>query len=139
MDLAEAYDRVTYRGDLMQSAEGERDLRKVVAEVVCRLPEDVQDWLLSETVHVFIGGSGQMGEFMPLCLPHLPETDGDQVPWVRVVFLSEQLMRVPKEEALWTVAHEIAHSYLVRDFTRGVVAGHSIEVEADALAGRWGF
>jgi hypothetical protein len=41
---------------------------------------------------------------------------------------------MPEPEALWTIAHEIAHSRL--DHGTG---GIDAEIEADKLAGQWGF
>jgi hypothetical protein len=46
----------------------------------------------------------------------------------RVVLLSEKLMDVSKAEALFTIAHEIAHS------RTDIEAGYESECEADKLA-----
>ena len=132
MDTATAYELVHFRGDSIHPEVGQHDLRILFAEVVARLPEDVQDWLLYETDHVFIGGSGQGGEFFEL--RRRPSEMKDGFINIRIIFLSEQLAEKPKDEALWTVAHEIAHSRLNHDD-----GGFDVEVEADRLAQEWGF
>jgi len=66
MTLEEALERISFRGDAI--IEEGHSIKRLVAEVVSRLPSDVQDWLLEETDHVFIAGSGQQGEFISLTL-----------------------------------------------------------------------
>jgi hypothetical protein len=135
MTIEEAWDAINFRGDAMIPADGRHDLRVMVAQVVSRLPEDVQDWLLYGTRHLFFGGSGQLGERFDLYVsPDASRGDSADVARLRMIFLSESLMDRPADEVLWTVAHEIAHSRLEHD--RG---GREAEAEADALAGAWGF
>ena len=132
MDTSAAYRLVTFYGDSVAPRAEEHDLRVLVAEVVSRLPEVVREWLLDGTSHVFVGGHGQHGEF----IDHLmhPREFEDGLVRIRIIFLSEQLLAVLKEEALWTIAHEIRHSRLDHG-----VAGYDAEVEADRLAAAWGF
>jgi hypothetical protein len=110
--------------------------RLLVAEVISRLPEDVREWLLSHTRHVFICGYGQAGEYIDRYIPpeSYPEKTQDGFWLERVIFLSERLSRVEKDEAQWTIAHEIAHSRL--DHGDG---GFDAEKQADALVAEWGF
>jgi len=72
------------------------------------LQQDVQEELLHETSHVFIGGHGQLGEFLDLDFQPDEVVDGSVR--LRMVFLSERVMDLAKDEALWTVAREIGHS-----------------------------
>lgn len=132
MDIATVYESVHFRGNSILPEDGQHDLRILVAEVVARLPEDVQDWLLYETDHVFIGGSGQDGEFFEL-MRH-PNEMKHGLLTIRIIFLSERLADTPKGETLWTIAHEIAHSRL--DHASG---GYDAEVEADSLVQEWRF
>ena len=132
MDIATAYELIHFRGDSIHPEGGQHELRILVAEVVARLPEDVQDWLLYQSDHVFIGGSGQGGEFFEL--HRHPSEMKDGFVTIRIVFLSEQLADMPKDDALWTIAHEIAHSRLNHG-----TGGFDAEVEADRLAQEWGF
>jgi hypothetical protein len=132
MNVQEAYDRITYRGDSLEPAPGEHNLRALTAEVVSRLPDEVREWLLDETTHIFIGGHGQLGEYFDLYFQ--PEEASSGYLRVRVIFLSEQLMRLPRDEAQWTIAHEIAHSHLEH-----TGAGRTAECNADSLAESWGF
>jgi hypothetical protein len=143
MNVQSAWETITFRGDSVEPADGHHELRLLVAEVVARLPRDVQDWLVGETNHVFIGGNGQLGEYFPHDLfpmvanERTGETTEGSIYWsirLRVIFLSEQLASVPKSEALWTIAHEIAHSRL--NHMRG---GFDEELEADRLVQEWGF
>lgn len=118
------------------------DVRVLVIQVNARLPKGVQDWLLDETFHFFVAGHGQLGEFYPLMIrdPHGADFPGVEIEngliMVRMIFLSEQLVTMPPEEAEWTVAHEIAHSRL--NHYRGETSCDA-EVDADELATSWGF
>jgi hypothetical protein len=108
----------------------------LVAEVISRLPEDVREWLLSHTRHVFICGYGQDGEYIDRFIPPecFPEKTQDGFLMERVIFLSEQLPSMEQDQALWTIAHEIAHSRL--DHGSG---GFDVEKQADAQVAEWGF
>jgi hypothetical protein len=132
MKLEEACDAIIFRGDAVHPGEGEHDLRILSAKVVCRLPDDVREWLLDDTTHIFIGGHGQLGEFIDLYFP--PREYQDGLIKFRIIFISEQVMRLPEDEALWIVAHEIAHSRLNHDS-----GNRAAEDEADGLAKEWGF
>src|SRR5262245_41729897 len=105
-----AFESVKYYGDTVHPRPGQHELRLLVAEAVCRLPEDVQEWVLYDTSHVFIGGYGHQGEFFELWVHPKEFKEGFAV--LRVIFLSERLMDMPREDALWVIAHEIAHSWL---------------------------
>ena len=132
VDTSTAFGLVTFYGDSVASEAGQHDLHGLVAEVVARLPDDVREWLLDESSHLFIGGHGQYGEFIDHLLH--PKEFEDGLVRLRIIFLSEQLLAAPKEEAFWTIAHEIAHSRL--DHGR---AGYDAEIEADRLVKDWGF
>jgi hypothetical protein len=110
--------------------------RLLIAEVISLLPENVREWLLSDTRHVFICGYGQVGEYVDRYISPegYPEETEDGF-WVeRVIFHSEYLPSMQKDEALWTIAHEIAHSRL--NHPKG---GFDAEKQADSLATEWGF
>jgi hypothetical protein len=47
---------------------------------------------------------------------------------LRVIFLSEQLMDLPREDALWIIGHEIAHSWLKHE-----QGGHDEELPPTSL------
>lgn len=130
--IAGVYEQLHYYGDSCEPRAGGNDLRALAAETVARLPENVQDWLLQETTHFFIGGSGQDGESFNI---HVPVTEvKDGLVKLRVIYLSERLMNSQKDDALWTIAHEIAHSRLDHD-----TGGYDVEVEVDNLVQEWGF
>lgn len=132
MKIADVYSQLHYYGDSCLPSEPKHDLRALVAETVSRLPVNVQDWLLIETSHFFIGGSGQDGESFNI---HLPAIEiKDDLVQLRVVYLSERLMDHPKDDVLWTIAHEIAHGRLDHDN-----GGYDVEVEVDRLVQEWGF
>lgn len=97
LDIPTAYNLVKFYGDACIPLEGEHDLRGLVAETICRLPEEVQDWLLYETSHVFIGGHGQDGEFFELWVH--PSEFKEKFAVLRVIFLSERLMTTPNQAA----------------------------------------
>jgi hypothetical protein len=131
MSVEEVWDLITYCGDALVPQAGQNDLRVLTVEAVHRLPRKVQDWLLLETDHVFIGGHGQWGEFITLGFP--PREVDDGLVKVRVIFLSEQLMGVPAAEVLWTVAREVGNSWLDRRDSPGAKG------DVDRLVARWGF
>jgi hypothetical protein len=130
--------RIDFIGDDLFSLheDNKPEPRILVAEVISRLPEDIREWLLSHTRHLFICGYGQAGEYIDRYIPPecYPEKTQDGFLRERVIFLSEQLSRMDKDEALWTIAHEIAHSRL--DHESG---GFDSEKQADTLVGEWGF
>lgn len=101
-------------------------------EAVSRLPADVREWLLDDTTHIFLGGYGQDAECMEIAV-HPSEFAGGFAR-VRLIYLSERLAARPRDEVLWTVAHEIAHSRLAH-----AAGGYDAEVEADDLVRAWGF
>lgn len=123
---------VRYYGDAVLPTAGEHDLRSLVVEAVSRLPADVREWLLEDTTHVFLGGSGQDGEYIEIAVHPSEFVDGFAK--LRVIYLSERLAAYPRDEVLWTVAHEVAHSRL--DHAGG---GYDVEVDADDLVRAWGF
>jgi hypothetical protein len=136
MSLEAAFAAIHYRGDSVVPSEGQHDLRLLAAETVRRLPRDVRDWFLHETWHVFIGGHGQTGEFIDLFIsPDAPQVERlDGKLRLRMIYLSERLMTAPRDDVLWAIAHEIAHSRLNLHIT-----GQDDEVAADRLVREWGF
>ena len=130
--LEDIHYQLRYFGDSCSPPEGKHDLRKLAVETISMLPEEVQDWFLAKTTHFFIGGSGQNGESFDILVPAL-EVKDDLVK-LRVIYLSERLMDMPKDEVLWMIAHEIAHSWL--DHNSG---GYDVEVEVDMQVQEWGF
>jgi hypothetical protein len=130
MSVEEVWALLVYCGDAVVPGGGQNDLHVLAVEVVHRLPRKVQTWLLSDTSHVFIGGHGQRGEFIELGFP--PQEVEDGFVKVRLVFLSEQLMGTPVEEATWTIARQIGHSW--QDYV-----GRSTAADVDRLVKRWGF
>ena len=130
MSIEEVWGLLVYCGDALVPGGGQNDLHVLAVEVVHRLPRKVQTWLLSDTSHVFIGGHGQRGEFIELGFP--PQEVEDGFVKVRLVFLSEQLMRIPVEEATWTIARQIGHSW--QDHL-----GRPAAAVVDRLVKRWGF
>jgi hypothetical protein len=131
MSLEEVWGLLVYCGDALIPGNGQNDLHVLAVEAVHRLPPKVQTWLLAETSHVFIGGHGQRGEFIELGFP--PREVEDGFVKVRLVFLSEQLMSLPADEALWTIAREIGYSWQDHRGDSGTAA------EVERLAKKWGF
>lgn len=123
---------INYYGDAVLPNPGEHDLRSLVVVAVSRLPADVCEWLLEDTNHVFLGGYGQDAEYIEIAV-HPSEFDGGFAR-VRLIYLSERLATEPRDQVLWTVAHEIAHSRLAH-----TAGGYGAECEADDLVRAWGF
>lgn len=140
--IEEVFSKVAFRGDSVIPRGGGHDLRLLTAETVARLPKRIRDWLLYRTMHVFIGGHGQLGEYMPLCFsPEAPDAEKDAEGFlhVRMIFLSEQLVREKKEDVLWTIAHEIAVSWMNHDPVALDASSPDVEGEAGRIVKRWGF
>jgi hypothetical protein len=125
--------------DDLAVGKGECDLRWVIARVVSRLPDSVQNWVLDETEHVFVA-TGHVGQYFR-CFTDPSKLDWDdgraddpfRPRFLRLIFLSDRLKKC-EAQAEWTAAHEIAHSFLNH---WGGREGH--EDGADALARSWGF
>jgi hypothetical protein len=137
MTLEQVWEALLYRGDARVAADGQNDLHALTAETVQRLPRQVQRWLLSETDHIFVGGHGQPATYHELTVP-VRESEGGRVK-VRMVFLSERLMGLPREEAARTIAREIAHSWQTRKWSGRHRHGVDYEAAVDRLVQRWGF
>lgn len=123
---------INYYGDSVLPAPGEHDLRYLVMEAVSRLPADVREWLLEDTNHVFLGGYGQSAEYIELAV-HPSDFEGGFAR-IQFIYLSEQLATEPRDQVLWTVAHEIAHSRIAH-----TAGGYDAECEADNLVQACGF
>ncbi len=136
--INETHHALRYYGDVCRPAEGQHDLHALTVEVVSRLPDEVRDWL-SDSGTVFVGGSGQLGEFIEVCLPASEVREG--LVTLRVIYLAEKLMSEPRVEAVHTIAHEVAHAYLAAhgDPDHEWGGGYDAEVKADALVASWGF
>jgi hypothetical protein len=87
-----------------------------------------------ETHHIFIGGEGQIGEFIPVELtPDLSRPVASVL--LRIIYLSADLIKMHGQGGMRAVAREIAHSRLgqsnqFRDRD---------EARADELLSSWGF
>jgi hypothetical protein len=93
----------------------------LIGETIDRLPKEVLAWLQSDTTHIF-PRNGQDGErFLIFSVNR------------RAIFVSERLVGFSREEALWTIAHDIARSRLGHD------EGCEKELKADRLVAEWGF
>lgn len=135
MTHEEIDDLLCFPGDACYPPEGEHDLRQCVVEVISRMPEEVQSWLLNDTQHVFVTTQSIRGVYHDLLVapPPFGETrDGLRV--LRIIVLSDVIARDPIESTYHTIAHEIAHSY--RNDSR---SSADIEELADAQAAAWGF
>ena len=116
--------------------ECEYDLEEAVSELVSKLPEEVQTFVMCD-VYWFSTPEWAYAVAFPFSLPvfHMPE---DNRATCRIILLSSNIYRIPRERAMFTIAHEIAHSWL----GHGVVTkeeNDEQEAAADALAAEWGF
>jgi hypothetical protein len=111
---------------------GEHSLGHIIMHTLARLPEAVYDELMhGEISLIFVGcGPGQLGEAFRWYKPVPP---GAKAVETNVILLSGELCRQPLEEAMFTVAHELAHHHL------GGNGGVEVEKAADDLAMSWGF
>ncbi len=111
-------------------------VRRLLARTLERMPSDIRDWVLTKTNHVFVGNSELTStSFLPLGLQLnslAREAEGHFQ--LRFIFLSEQLRHMSEDQAMYQIAHSIAHSY--KDHAGGDFAD---QLEADELVGRWGF
>jgi hypothetical protein len=112
------------------------DLRLVAAEVITRLPEDVQDFAMDEVYWVAIS-KHNLAFFFPLLAPVLAHLE-EGTNWLALplIVLSPSLEDMPLEQIRFTFAHEIAHAWLKHAET---TESSRREGEADDLAREWGF
>ncbi len=123
--------------------DGKNNLQTIVIHTLARLPDEVYDAVMYPSP-LFIGpGPGQLGEALQLSLAGPPSGDKPQRIDRNVVVLSNELCDQPIEDAMWTVAHELAHIYLGHlkrgGASSGVVYPLEAETDADQLAVSWGF
>lgn len=133
--------------------EGVPSLRSIIVETLARLPALAYDDLMcheGRPAPWFIGcGPGQFGQALRRYIPPLPHGFQEQPRWEEVILLSGELCRQPLAEAMFTVAHEIAHVVLGHTAQHALPAGLDHEETmklhlakeraADKLAGIWGF
>ena len=113
------------------------DLRRTVAEVLSELPEDMQDFVLDDVWWFTISPQNYALAF-PISIPvgHVPD---DKQITRRVIILSPSLSEASREQAMFTIAHEIAHSWLKHGDVKTKEEFDAQETEADAQAAEWGF
>jgi hypothetical protein len=168
-----AYD-VNILGDGSQM-DGKNNLETIIIQTLARLSVEVYDALNVSRI-LFVGpGPGQFGQALRLSLVGLANEPGDDDDEPKSVFagtttirsvrierdlivLSNELCGQPIEDAMFTVAHELAHLYLghVEHGRRNTVAlpgkvtpeemyetvsraAAPAEADADRLAVSWGF
>jgi hypothetical protein len=107
--------------------EGKNNLETIIIHTLARLPVEVYDALNVSQI-LFVGpGPGQFGQALRLSLvgwADEPKSDepidksvfASTIPKIRIernlIVLSNELWDQPIEDAMWTVAHELAHLYL---------------------------
>jgi hypothetical protein len=110
-------------------------LRQAACQVIARLPRNVQEWVLTESDHLFVAGSDQLSELIRsrfhIRVEHPPgATNSIAEVNLRIIFLSESLADVPQKVVDFAIAQEIARSY---------VGGDNAEAKANRLVAEWGF
>ena len=135
MDWETAYEDLNWFNETIST--GDYDLRKAVAEVVSKLPPDVQEFV-QWGVWWFTMSAGKFGLAFPVSIPvgHVPD---DKQVTRHVIMLSPDLCKESYERAMFTSAHEIAHSWLGHGVVKSEEDFDAQEAEADALAAEWGF
>ncbi len=139
--------------------EGKNNLETIIIQTLARLSVEVYDALNVSRI-LFVGpGPGQLGEALRLSLvgvANKPSDDDDDdepsksvvaglttIRPVRIernlIVLSNELCGQPIEDAMWTVAHELAHLYLGHVEPGKKLDVRALEPDADRLAVSWGF
>jgi hypothetical protein len=139
--------------------EGKNNLETIIVQTLARLSVEVYDALNVSRI-LFVGpGPGQLGEALRLSLVGWANEPGDDddddepgksvvaglttIRPVRIernlIVLSNELCGRPIEDAMWTVAHELAHLYLGHVEPGKKLDMRALEPDADRLAVSWGF
>ena len=139
-------------------------LISLISEVLERLPSEDREILLykkgvrfvapitinSVTEQIFIDPIMVRDELTTLCRCskcnelHLTVEDGryDRMVAIWLVCLSPNILKIKKNQSLYTIAHELAHAYLEHSRHVGVSKKEEIrerEDEADKQVIKWGF
>jgi hypothetical protein len=148
----------------LNDGEEKEQLIELIFEVLNRLPSEDREILLYKkgvrfvapitincvTEQIFIDPIMVRDERTTLCQCskcnelHLTVEDGryDRMVAIWLVCLSSDILKRSKEEALYTIAHELAHAYLEHSRHVGVSKKEEIrerEDEADKQVIKWGF
>jgi hypothetical protein len=135
-DVDEVRDEVEY--------EGTNSLKSIVVQALSRLPADVYERLMhgERPIHFFGLGAKQYGVAFRWHVP-IPPSDKPSEMQMVIIVLSGQLCTMPLEDAVFTIAHELAHVYLghtgihaLPDRDKSPHAQASEDL-ADGLAARW--
>jgi hypothetical protein len=126
-------------------------LETLITETLLRLPDDVYEELMHgygrPPVEFFGCGPSQLGQtirWRHMVPPRLAD-EGDFIERVAIL-LSGEPCRLPLKDAMFTVPHELAHTFLKHDTIHSVPGGTdwraawgATESAADELAHSWGF
>ena len=135
MDMGYIYEELGWFDDGLVT--GKIDRRKTVAEVVSKLPEEVQDFVLDKVRWFTISAQNYAIAFpFSILVPRV--LDDGRINF-RIIMLSPCIQDAPLEHAVFTIAHEIAHSWLEHGPTGTREDFDALEMQADALAADWGF
>lgn len=127
LDVDWYWDKVKYAGTHYPT-------RLAVARTLARLPERDAQWALNCCVFASVGG-----EIAGYALSLRPWADPGRRRPTNVIILSEPAME-ESADALYVVAHEIAHARLGHpERTPFSTPEEGTEEAADALAAKWGF
>jgi hypothetical protein len=124
--------------------EGTNSLESIVVQTLSRLPVEVYERLMhgERPIHFFGLGAKQYGVSFRWHVP-IPPSDKPSEMQMEIIVLSGQLCTMPLEDAMFTIAHELAHVYLghtgihaLPDRDKSPQAQGSEDL-ADGLAARW--
>lgn len=117
--------------------QGSGKARKAVEEVLCRLPSDAADVLLSNSDIVVIDGSSSAAwSWLHTCPPHSKVLKKR----LYVVVLRVALREMPYKAVVGEVAHEFAHVFRGHNlYSSSEREADRAQEEADTTARQWGF
>jgi hypothetical protein len=125
------------RGGLPMVDEGMMDVRhQAIAEVLCRIPEDSYQKLLSlaDTFNWFIPDKGTLAKCYRFW-----NVLADDPPFARVLYLNPVLEELAFGSAVAVVAHELAHIILGHNLRVTPEEYEAKELAAGKLVTEWGF
>jgi hypothetical protein len=133
-DVDEVRDEIEY--------EGTNSLKSIVVQALSRLPAEVYERVMrgERPIHFFGLGAHQWGVSFRWHVP-IPPSDKPSEMQMEIIVLSGQLCTMPPEDAMFIVAHELAHVYLghtgIHALPPGDKSPQETEERADDLAARW--
>ena len=142
MDDEEAYEIYDWLDQIVLGfdCEEKEQVRLLIADVISRLPKEDRYKLEKRGVHIIFPSSNCTAHRI-IIDPKIARDERFQpkLP-IWIVCLSKDFHKKPKEHALYSIAHELAHVYLEHtQWSSGKEEFYQREIDADKQVIKWDF